>query len=296
MGDGTPATPKRRQLTLEQRHALYTALLIAPATLFMLFVYAVPLAYVVSVSLADKTTGAFSIGSYQQVATSSLFYKVTWTTLQISALATITSLLLAYPIALYMNYQSARVRAFLMLLVLVPFWTSILVKSYAFTVIFGQAGVVNQLLGLVGLPSVKLLFNRVGVIIGMTHYLVPFLVLTILTSLRSIPPDLPRAASIMGASKLVVFRRVVLPLSMPGVIAGSALVFILSLGFYVVPALLGGRQDVMLANLVEFYLREALNWQMASTIAVMLLLTAALFVALLFKTRAGAALAGEQRA
>jgi len=153
-------------------------------------------------------------------------------------------------------------------------------------------GVVNQLLGLLGLPPVKLLFNRVGVIIGMTHYLVPFLVLTITVSLRTIPPELPRAAAIMGASKLTVFRKVILPLSMPGVVAGSTLVFIISLGFYVVPQLLGGRQDVMLANLVEFYLREALNWQMAAALAVVLLGTAVVFAALILRTRAGASLAG----
>ncbi len=280
-------------MTLERRKALRAAILVAPATLFMLAVYAVPLAYVGVVSTVPDGGDVFTLDAYRKLLGSALFARVAWTTLEISALATLVSLLLAYPIALFISYRSARTRAFLMVLILVPFWTSILVKTFAFTVLFGEAGMVNRLLQSVGLPTVKLLFNRTGVIIGMTHYLVPFLMLTILTSLRSIPPELPRAAAIMGAGRFTTFRKVILPLSLPGVMAGCTLVFILSLGFYVVPALLGGRQDVMLANLVEFYMREALDWHTASAIAMILLLAAGVIAMALSRTRAGAALSGH---
>jgi ABC-type spermidine/putrescine transport system permease subunit I len=181
-----------------------------------------------------------------------------------------------------------------MILVLVPFWTSILVKSFAFTVILGNAGIINSALKAVGLPSVKLLFNRTGVIIGMSHFLIPFMVFPIMASLVSQPPELSRAAEIMGASRLRIFFKITFPLSMPGVMAGSLLVLIMSFGFFVVPALLGSRQDMMMANLVDFYTRETLNWQMGSAISVLLLLISGLLALGLAKIPGGSTIFGGE--
>ena len=138
----------------------------------------------------------------------------------------------------------------------------------------------------------KLLFNRVGVIVGMSHFLVPFMVFPILTNLLNQPRELALASAILGAGKWRIFWRVTLPLSLPGVIAGVLLVMILSLGFYVVPALLGGRQDMMLANLVDFYAREIIEWPMAAALSVLLMRAAAVAALGLSIIPGGSALLG----
>jgi putative spermidine/putrescine transport system permease protein/mannopine transport system permease protein len=160
-----------------------------------------------------------------------------------------------------------------MVLVLLPFWTSILVKSYAFTVILGREGVINLVLSWVFGTQVALpmILNRFGVMVGMTNYLTPFIVFPVLASLLAIDPALYRAADIMSARPMRIFFTITLPLSLPGIVAGVSSVMVMSLGFFVIPALLGGRQDVMLANLVDFYTRETLDWNMAAAIGVLLL-------------------------
>ena len=131
-------------------------------------------------------------------------------------------------------------------------------------------------------------------IVGMSHFLIPFMVFPILTSLMAQPPELRRAASIMGAGRLRIFFRITLPLCLPGIMTGTLLVLILSLGFFVVPALLGGRQDMMLSNLVDFYTRETLNWQAASTLAVILFSFAMIVAYTLARVPGGSSLLGGQ--
>jgi putative spermidine/putrescine transport system permease protein/mannopine transport system permease protein len=281
---------------LARREAARIALYAAPATLLMLCVFVVPLANVVVQSLTSETSGNVSFDAYIRIASAPLFLRVGITTLEITCLATAFALLLAYPLAYFLARQPPRRRAMLLVLVLVPFWTSVLVKSFAFTVLLGQSGLVNSLLGRIGLPSVKLLFNTVGVIFGMSHFLVPFMVFPILANLLAQPRELAVAAAILGAGNWRIFWRVTLPLSLPGVMAGVLLVLILSLGFYVVPALLGGRQDMMLANLVDFYAREVIDWQMASALSVILMGAAAVAAVCLSMIPGGAAvLGGEER-
>ncbi|MCC7047022.1 MAG: ABC transporter permease [Alphaproteobacteria bacterium] len=277
---------------LERRQALWIAFYAAPAALLMLGVFAVPLGTVFVQSLTTEASSDFTLASYGKILSATLFARVSWKTLEITLLATGFALLLAYPLAYYMAQQPPRRRAMLMILVLVPFWTSVLVKSFAFTVILGQSGLVNTALGWLGIPPVKLLFNRIGVIVGMSHFLVPFMVFPILSNLLNQPRELTLAASILGAGKWRIFWRVTLPLSMSGVMAGVLLVMILSLGFYVVPALLGGRQDMMLANLVDFYARETIDWPMASALSVLLMGAAAVAALLLSLIPGGSALLG----
>ncbi|CAH1671204.1 MULTISPECIES: ABC transporter permease [unclassified Chelatococcus] len=260
----------------------------APATLFLGLIFAVPLVGIVLMSLQKSNNGGdFTIAAYNKIVTTPLFLRVVYTTLEISVGATFCALLLAYPVAYFLATQPPRRRALFMIFVLIPFWTSSLVKAFSFMVLLGQTGIVNQMLELVGIPPVKLLFNRIGVFAGMSHYLVPFFVFPILASLQSQPPELARAAAIMGAGKLRIFLRVTLPLSMPGVIAGALLVFTISLSFYVIPALLGGRKDMMIANLVDFYAREVLDWPMASAVAVVLIGVAVAASVALSKVRGG---------
>ena len=278
------------------RRSVRAASFVLPAVVFMVLVYALPLAGVLGQSVMEAASGRWSLAGYREIFGSTLFYRVAWSTFLISLSATATSLLLAFPLAYFLSRRSPRTRALLMIFVLVPFWTSVLVKAFAFTILLGQAGIVNQALAALGLPTVRLLFNRIGVIIGMSHFLIPFMVFPILTSLLAQPPELARAASIMGAGRLRIFLRVTLPLALPGIIAGTLLVLILSLGFFVVPALLGGRQDMMLANLVEFYTRETLNWQVASALAALLFGFAGLVAFALAKLPGGSGLLGGQEA
>jgi len=246
-------------------------LYVGPATVFLFFVLFVPLAYVVYTSF--WIAGGPSLSAYQRLLGSELFLRTLWSTFEISITASVASLLLGYPIAMHLAKQSPRKRAIYMVLVLVPFWTSILVKSYAFTVLLGRDGLVNQLLSAAFHTRVQLLmlFNRFGVMVGMTNYLIPFIVFPVLASLLSIDKSLYRASEIMGAKPPRIFFRITLPLSLPGVAAATLSTTVMSMGFFVIPALLGGRKDAMMSNLVDFYTRETMDWNMASAIGVILL-------------------------
>lgn len=244
---------------------------LGPAFLLAVLVVLAPLGFVLYTSVAGS--GGFSPEAYQTLWESALFRRSLATTFEISAMGAGFSLLLGYPVALHLSRLPPRPRAFCMILVLVPFWTSILVKSYAFTVLLGKEGVVNSMLVWAFGPGaqVPLLFNRLGVLVGMTNYLVPFVVFPVLASLLAIDRSIYRAVEIMGARPPTVFWKVTLPLSMPGVLSALVSTFVMSTGFFVIPALLGGRKDLMLANLVDFYTRETLDWNMAAAIGVILL-------------------------
>jgi putative spermidine/putrescine transport system permease protein len=246
-------------------------LYVGPATVFLFFVVFIPLAYVVYTSVT--TGGDFTLAAYQRLFKSELFLRTLWSTFEISIMASVCSLLLGYPIAMHLARQTPKKRAIYMVLVLVPFWTSILVKSYAFTVLLGRDGLVNQMLSFAFHTRVQLplLFNRVGVMVGMTNYLIPFIVFPVLASLLAIDKSLYRASEIMGAKPPRIFFRITLPLSMPGVAAAVLSTTVMSMGFFVIPALLGGRKDAMMSNLVDFYTRETMDWNMASAIGVILL-------------------------
>ncbi len=276
----------------DAREQLRVALFALPATLFLLVMFAVPLLSIFQQSVTTKD-GGLSLASYAKILSTPLFGQVAYTTFEISAGATLFSFLLAYPVAYFLSRRTPAARAAWTILILVPFWTSSLVKGFAFTVILGQSGVINQMLSQFGLGPWPMLFNRFGVLIGMSHFLVPFMVFPILANLVAQPPELARAAEIMGAGKLRIFWRVTFPLSLPGIVTGMLLAFILSLGFYIVPALLGSRKDIMLSNLIDFYARELLDVQTASAIAVGLTTVAVLVAFLLSAVRGGASILSE---
>jgi ABC-type spermidine/putrescine transport system permease subunit I len=280
----------RNPVKVHLREASYAI----PAALFMALLFAFPLLGIVRQSFETISGGGLTPAAYVRIFTTPLFLRVALTTLEISGGAAMFSLLAAYPVAYFLARQPPRRRALYMILVLIPFWTSSLVKSFSLMVLLGHAGIVNHLLGFIGVGPVKMLFNRAGVMIGMSQYLIPFMVFPILTSLQNQPPELARAAAIMGAGKLRIFARVTFPLSLPGVVTGVLLVFILSLGFYIIPALLGGRQDIVFGSLVDFYVHEVLNWPMASAVAVLLVLVATLAAVGLSKVRGGSSLLARE--
>jgi ABC-type spermidine/putrescine transport system permease subunit I len=259
---------------------------VIPILVFFTVFFLFPLGLVITASFFDP---AFTGAKYQELFTTSLYLRVLISTLEISGLSTLVTLLIAYPIAYHLSKQSRRRRTLLLTLVLLPFWTSILVKSFAFTVLLGENGILNNVVRAIVGPDggLKLLFNRPGVIIGMAHYLVPFMIFAILTSLLAQNPDLRRAAEVMGASRVRIFRSITLPLSLPGVIAGCLICIVLSLGMFVTPALLGGPKDMMLANLVEMHVRQTLDWGLAAALSVLLILLTAALSAVISRVRGG---------
>jgi putative spermidine/putrescine transport system permease protein len=160
-----------------------------------------------------------------------------------------------------------------MILVLLPLWTSLLVRTVAWIVLLQDQGIVNQILVALGLIDhpVRLIFNRTGVVIAMTHVLLPFMILPIIATMKSIPPTYVRAAISLGAHPAVAFWKVYLPQTLPGVAAGTLLVFIMALGYYVTPTLVGGPRDQMLAYFIAFYTTQSSNWGLAAALGVLLL-------------------------
>lgn len=202
-------------------------------------------------------------------------------TLGISLGVTAICLLLAYPLAYVVVRQSRTMQAVMLTFVLLPFWTSILVRSAAWLVLLQTHGVVNDALISMSIVSapLKLVYSRAGTVLAMVHIQLPFTFLPIYSVMKSIPNDYTRAASSLGAGPGYAFRRVYLPLTLPGVAAGCLLTFILCLGYYITPALLGGPSDQMLSYYVAYYLNQNVNWSMAAAVSlVLLLITLAIYV------------------
>lgn len=202
-----------------------------------------------------------------------VFGRVLARTFSISAVVTLWCLLLAYPLAYWLSVLPARSANVLMILVLVPFWTSILVRVAAWIVLLQSGGLVNGALlglGLISQP-LQLLFNRVGVVVAMVHILLPFMVLPLYSVMKSVPPTYLRAAVSLGSPPLAAFFRVYVPQTYPGIGAGALLVFILCIGYYVTPALLGGADDQMLSYYIAQYANVNVNWGMAAALGAILL-------------------------
>jgi putative spermidine/putrescine transport system permease protein len=254
--------------------------LLAPALAFLVVFFLYPLIDVLSLSVTEPEVG---IGNYREFADSRVFGRVLWNTLRLSALVTLCCVALGYPYAYLMARSGRRMRAVLLVAVLVPLWSSILVRTYAWTVLLQRNGVVNSLLtdlGLVDEP-VTLLRNSTGLVIGMTHILLPFMVLPAYAVMRRVDLDLLVAAESLGARPARAFTAVFLPLSLPGVLAGALLVFVVSLGYYITPALLGGPGETMMGAMVVEQIQDVRDWGMGATLAVVLLVvTAAILVVL----------------
>lgn len=208
---------------------------------------------------------------YQQAARDPVYLKVFWITFEIAFSITLLVLVLSYPLAYVLATTRARTAQFLVLCVLVPFFTSVLVRTYAWMVILSPQGILNSILGALGLDPFKLLYNRAGVLLAMGYTLLPYMVLTLYSVMRGIDRELLRAAHNLGASDWQAFRRVFLPLSLPGVAGGSLLVFMLALGYFVTPRLVGGDRDQMIAMVIEEQISMTVNWHFAAALSVLLL-------------------------
>ncbi|MBR0658879.1 ABC transporter permease [Roseomonas oryzicola] len=257
-------------------------MLILPAFLLLVVFYIAPIAQVLTISVTEPELG---LGNYERLFTSSAVQRVIETTLRICLITTVLALLLGYGIAYAITLARPRAQGWWILAVLVPLWISVLVRAFAWVTLLRRQGLVNNTLlgaGVIDEP-LPLVWNEFGIIVGMVHYMVPFAVLPMLASMREIDPRLLAAARGLGASRGEVFRRVFLPLSLPGVIAAGVLVFIFSLGFYITPAILGGGKTLMVAEWISLQILDLIRWGLGTMMATMLV--AAILVTLLVFSR-----------
>jgi putative spermidine/putrescine transport system permease protein len=247
--------------------------LIVPSLLMLALVFLVPLAWFFVKTLLIDSPPAALPGVFVEVLTSRPMQIAMVTTLWISLLVTAVTLAVGYPIAFYLANRTGWRFSLVIFCVVVPYFTSVIVRTYSWMVLLGRNGIVNQILigaGLIEAP-LPLLYNPFGILVGMTYVLLPYMVLTLYSAMKGIDPSLTRAARGLGASPLYVFRRVYLPLSWHGVVSGSLIVLILAIGFFITPALMGGPSDVMIAMLIERSIEIMLDWQTAAVMSLVLL-------------------------
>jgi putative spermidine/putrescine transport system permease protein len=258
--------------------------LMLPLLIYLFTFYAYPVAAMMLRSVSEPQ---WTIDNFRKVFENGVYIHVLWITVKISAVVTIASLVLGYPVAYLLGRADSNKSNLLMILVLIPFWTSILVRTYAWMVLLGRQGLINQFLLWLGAidEPLKLLNTTFAVYVAMVHILLPFMILPLYAAIRAIDENYLRAAQGLGASHIGVFSQVVFPLSLPGISAGCLLVFILALGFFVTPALVGGPRDLMIAVLIDQQV-ELFNWPFASALAV-ILLAAALLVYVIFAKMLG---------
>lgn len=274
------APPNAGTLKAEEVRERLTFLgLSTPALLAILVVVFLPIFWLSSLSFIGAS-GGFSLENYDRIFSSALYRKTFVVTFQISVSVTLICVILGYPLCYWLSKLPNRTAGILMVFVLVPFWTSVLVRTYAWLVLLQRKGIINETLLQLGIiqEPLQLAHNLTGSIIGMVHIMLPFLILPLYATMRSIDTDLVKAAVGLGASPRTAFWHVFFPMSLPGLSAGIVLVFILSLGFYVTPALLGGGRVQMLAQRIESTITVYANWGAASALGVVLLLLAILMI------------------
>lgn len=247
---------------------------IYPAVLFLAFFFLYPAALLLGLSTMDDA-GALTGDHYARLLQSDLYARVLGITLKIAIWTTIFSLLAAYPIAYLLSTVHTSTRNSLIIWVLMPFWTSFLVRTFAWLVLLGRSGAVNDLLVAMGIVEypIRMIYNFTGVMVGMVHALMPLAVLTMLSVMEGIDANLSKAAATLGGRPSQTFWRIYFPMSLPGVAAGGLLIFITALGFFITPALLGGRKETMIVQVIIFQIHEVLNWGFAGAISVLLLVT-----------------------
>lgn len=248
------------------------ALMLLPVLALIGFLFIYPMVDMVARSLG-ATQGTLTTQYYAPIFSKTIYLRVLWNTFEISLLTTLVTLVLAYPVA-YLIATGGRVLSlFLTVCTLIPFFTSLLVRTYGWMVILSPEGLLNEALGLLGLGPVALLYTRGAVLVGMTYSLLPYMVLTLASVFRGIDPGLMRAAGLFGASNFRAFLHVYFPLSLPGVLGGSLLVFLLAIGYFITPALLGSGRDQMIAMIVYEQVDRSLNWEFAAALSTLLFAT-----------------------
>jgi len=269
-----PRTPRPPlQQSGAGRFPLDRLLLLLPIAVLYGLLMLVPLSFIMKTSLAR------GFGHYREVLETPVLWRVVENTVVISTLTTVISLILAYVYAAALWRSHSVFRIFLFGLIMLPFWTGVLVKNFAWAALLQDNGVIIGLLRAIGIEAqISLLHNRFAVILGMVHYVLPYAVFPIYSAMVAIDWRLVRAAQSLGASSRRAIVAVVVPLSLPGVLAAALLTFIISTGFFITPVLLGGPRDMMVANLVDFYANDIVDFSNAAALAMLVVAAISILV------------------
>ncbi|WLS10449.1 ABC transporter permease (plasmid) [Shinella sumterensis] len=241
-----------------------------PALLLIAFFFIVPVLMLLMRSVLEPEVG---LQNYEALLGSTTYLRVFLNTFMVASIVTLVSIVIGYPVAWLLAIMPERWSRIVLAIIVLSMWTNLLARTYAWMVLLQRTGVINKTLmglGLIDTP-LALVNNLVGVTIGMTYIMLPFVILPLMGVIRTIDPAILRAAALCGAGKMQCFLRVLLPLSLPGIAAGALMVFVMSLGYFVTPALLGGTSNMMLAELVAQFVQSLVNWGMGGAAALVLL-------------------------
>jgi putative spermidine/putrescine transport system permease protein len=258
---GTGAVKTKRESTLGY---------LLPALLLIAFFFIVPVLMLLMRSVLEPEVG---LQNYEALLGSTTYLRVFLNTFMVASVVTLVSIVIGYPVAWLLAIMPERWSRVVLAIIVLSMWTNLLARTYAWMVLLQRTGVINKTLmglGLIDTP-LALVNNLVGVTIGMTYIMLPFVILPLMGVIRTIDPAILRAAALCGAGKMQCFLRVLLPLSLPGIAAGALMVFVMSLGYFVTPALLGGTSNMMLAELVAQFVQSLVNWGMGGAAALVLL-------------------------
>lgn len=263
-------------MSLAAREARLGWGLVAPALAWTVAFFVLPFLGMLALSFARmdgrEVVPALDPGNYLRLATEPQMLGALVNSLQITALVTVLSVLLAYPLAAIIAFRvPRRWQRLALLLAILPFWTSYVVRSYAWLLVLGQNGVLNQALDALGLGPLELAATRAATVIGFVHFFVMLLTLTIYANLVQLPPNYARAAADLGAGPVRAFVHVILPLTLPGVVTGAFLTFVLCIGDYITPQILGGNSELTLPQLIMLQLGRSGNFPFASALSVVLM-------------------------
>ncbi len=267
------AMPNARELVADARRERLALLgLCSPALLLVLIIMVIPVGWLFWLSFIDQN-GHYSLENYARMIRNASYFRIFRTTFEVSVLTTGICCLIGYPLAYFLAHLPQRIANLCMIAVLLPFWTSLLVRTYAWLVLLQRNGLINDWGMALGLwhDPLRLVNNLTGTLIGMVHIMLPFLVLPVYGSMRAIDRDYMKAAANLGATPTQAFWQVFLPLSLPGLFAGSLIVLVLCLGFFVTPAILGGGKVIMVSMQIASNIELFFNWGAASALGVVLL-------------------------
>lgn len=261
--------PARPSVRVPWRH-----LLVLPALAVLGVFFVVPYLNMLVISVMTPSPRAaylrvFTFQNYARLLRDPFTWSVVWHTMWLGLVTTVLSLVLAYPLAYHLARASRRLRPLLMILVISPLLVGVLIRTYGWMILLQDTGLINQLLRALGLRPVPLMYNNLGVLIGLVHVFIPFMVLSIAGTIQGVDPDLELAARSLGAGAWRAFWRVTFPLSLPGVVAGTVLVFVLTISSYVIPSLLGGFTVLTVPILVVRTITELFNWPGGSAFAIL---------------------------
>ncbi len=272
-------------------------LLLVPAMVFLLLLFAVPVLHILRLSFVDGKTGELTLANYAQIFSASVYLDSLWITFKLGLITTVICVVGGYPVAYLLTSSSNSVSRKLLVLVMLPFWTSFLVRGFAWMILLGRTGAVNSILKSLGLidAPLQLIYNFNGALIGMVHSLMPLFIIAAAPTMARIDRNLSNAAATMGASHSQAFWKIYFPLSVPGVAAGAILVFITSIGFFLTPTLLGGRGETVISRIIIREVEEGLDWGFAGALSVLLLATAGLLFLAYDRVVGISNLAGESK-